>query len=200
MVVTLNGPIGQAEVVRKKSTDLSGGKKGENTMKKRIQKYLAGEREGFSLVELIIVIAIMAILIGVVALAVLPNIGRSRESKDLQALDNILASTNVALANKQTKGGCTGKAYQAYTSNNEDEKVIDAVYKELGDVKMTSTNGSKGTIMIKWDKPTNGSAPVVTVYVEDSGKDAVCEYTDSDEAGVSAGGKRLYKVISKASS
>lgn len=36
-------------------------------MRRKIQKYLSGEREGFSLIELIIVIAIMAILIGVVA-------------------------------------------------------------------------------------------------------------------------------------
>ena len=35
-------------------------------MRRKIQKYLSGEREGFSLIELIIVIAIMAILIGVV--------------------------------------------------------------------------------------------------------------------------------------
>ena len=39
-------------------------------MRRKIQKYLSGEREGFSLIELIIVIAIMAILIGVVALVV----------------------------------------------------------------------------------------------------------------------------------
>ena len=32
-------------------------------MRRKIQKYLSGEREGFSLIELIIVIAIMAILI-----------------------------------------------------------------------------------------------------------------------------------------
>ena len=36
-------------------------------MRRKIQKYLSGEREGFSLIELIIVIAIMAILIGVVS-------------------------------------------------------------------------------------------------------------------------------------
>ena len=45
-------------------------------MKKRIQKYLSGSNEGFSLVELIIVIAIMAILVGVVALAKLGEIQR----------------------------------------------------------------------------------------------------------------------------
>ncbi len=76
-------------------------------MKKRIQKYLSGEREGFSLVELIIVIAIMAILIGVIALAVLPYLESSRESKDRQTLDSVysafvtaLADEDVAKANK----------------------------------------------------------------------------------------------------
>lgn len=49
-------------------------------MRRKIQKYLSGEREGFSLIELIIVIAIMAILIGVVALVVLPYLESSRES------------------------------------------------------------------------------------------------------------------------
>lgn len=45
-------------------------------MRRKIQKYLSGEREGFSLIELIIVIAIMAILIGVVALVVLSLLGK----------------------------------------------------------------------------------------------------------------------------
>lgn len=70
-------------------------------MKKKIQKYLAGEREGFSLVELIIVIAIMAILIGVVTLAVLPNIAKSKESKDISALDSLLSALNNAVASQQ---------------------------------------------------------------------------------------------------
>ncbi len=50
-------------------------------MKKRIQKYLSGSNEGFSLVELIIVIAIMAILVGVVALAVIPNLEKIQRVK-----------------------------------------------------------------------------------------------------------------------
>ena len=58
-------------------------------------------RNGFSLVEVIIVIAIMAILVGVVALAVIPNIKKSHESKDLQTLDNILSAASTAVANAQ---------------------------------------------------------------------------------------------------
>lgn len=69
-------------------------------MKKRIQKYLSGEREGFSLVELIIVIAIMAILIGVIALAVLPYLESSRESKDKQTLDTVYSAFTHALADE----------------------------------------------------------------------------------------------------
>lgn len=42
--------------------------------------------KGFSLVELIIVIAIMAILIGVVGTQVIPYLEKSRVSKDLQVL------------------------------------------------------------------------------------------------------------------
>ncbi len=47
----------------------------------------------------------MAILIGVIALAVIPNIQRSRESKDLTTLDNIMSACNVAAANAQLKAG-----------------------------------------------------------------------------------------------
>ena len=70
-------------------------------MKKKIQKYLSGEREGFSLVELIIVIAIMAILIGVVALAVIPYLEQSRVSKDQQTVDSVYGAFQSAIANQQ---------------------------------------------------------------------------------------------------
>lgn len=44
--------------------------------------------KGFSLVELIIVIAIMAILVGVVGSQVIPYLESSRQSKDLQVFSN----------------------------------------------------------------------------------------------------------------
>ena len=42
------------------------------------------DNKGFSLVELIIVIAIMAILVGVVGTQVIPYIEKSRKAKDTQ--------------------------------------------------------------------------------------------------------------------
>lgn len=73
-------------------------------MKKKLQKYLSGEREGFSLVELIIVIAIMAILIGIIALAVLPYLEKSRVGKDQQTIDTVYSAYQNTIAECQSKG------------------------------------------------------------------------------------------------
>jgi len=48
--------------------------------------------KGFSLVELIIVIAIMAILIGIVGAQVIPYLNRSREAKDNQILSSYITA------------------------------------------------------------------------------------------------------------
>ena len=71
-------------------------------MKKKLQKYLSGEREGFSLIELIIVIAIMEILIGVVALVVLPYLESSRESTDRAALNEVATAFKSAASGNET--------------------------------------------------------------------------------------------------
>lgn len=73
-------------------------------MRNKIQKYLSGEREGFSLVELIIVIAIMAILIGIVALAVIPYLEKSRVSKDKQTIDTVYSAFKNEIASQQVSG------------------------------------------------------------------------------------------------
>ncbi|MEE3392697.1 MAG: type II secretion system protein [Lachnospiraceae bacterium] len=63
---------------------------------------LFGERRklgsgGFSLVELIIVIAIMAILVGVVAATVIPYLEKSRKARDLQTISEINTDVVVSL-------------------------------------------------------------------------------------------------------
>lgn len=76
-------------------------------MKKKLQKYLSGEREGFSLIELIIVIAIMAILIGVIALAVIPYLEKSRVGKDQQTVDTVYSAFQATIADQKISDGIT---------------------------------------------------------------------------------------------
>ena len=54
--------------------------------------------KGFSLIELIIVIAIMAILVGIVGTQVVPFLEKSREAKDGQIISSVLTSATAAFA------------------------------------------------------------------------------------------------------
>lgn len=62
--------------------------------------------KGFSLVELIIVIAIMAILVGVLAPQFVKYVEQSRESSDLQAVEECKTAIETYVADY----GCTGSA------------------------------------------------------------------------------------------
>ena len=81
--------------------------------------------KGFSLVELIIVIAIMAILVGVVGSQVIPYLENSRKAKDLQvisawntaamsAYSNAAAKVNAALLIAPTSSGGTARLLAKY--------------------------------------------------------------------------------------
>lgn len=107
-------------------------KKGEKTMRNKIQKYLSGEREGFSLVELIIVIAIMAILIGIVALAVIPYLEKSRVGKDQQTIDTIYSAFKNEIASQQISENVnftigTSGATNAKEGNFDVDKLAEAL-------------------------------------------------------------------------
>lgn len=176
-------------------------------MKKKIQKYLAGEREGFSLVELIIVIAIMAILIGVVTLAVLPNIAKSKESKDITALDSILSATNNAVASQQvaqdgefaikivsgtatlTSGGAAATSDVTYGTHNAaaDQKVLEEVSKLMGKEKIDFnsskvTNPATGATYLKCSWEVSGTTIGITAAITDGTNTVTGDYMGKFEA------------------
>lgn len=110
-------------------------------MKKKIQKYLSGEREGFSLIELIIVIAIMAILIGIIALAVIPYLEKSRVGKDQQTVDTVYGAFQATIADQKITGDLTvtisptsasATVSTADTNTTTSAKIISSMEKALG--------------------------------------------------------------------
>ncbi|MCR5797704.1 MAG: prepilin-type N-terminal cleavage/methylation domain-containing protein [Eubacterium sp.] len=156
-------------------------------MKKRIQNYLSGNNEGFSLVELIIVIAIMAILIGVVALAVIPNLERSRESKDLSTLDTAASALSVAVANAGAKAGDGSFTITDGTVSGSGT-VVD-LFKEQADpstMKLSCSVCTGKDITLTW-KTTNGQNECIA-QVDDGTLKA--KYAKDD-----AGNEATFKVV-----
>jgi len=66
-----------------------------------MQRKINWSNKGFSLVELIVVIAIMAVLVGLMAPTLIKNVEKSRESVDIQTLDSVRQSVVTALSNEK---------------------------------------------------------------------------------------------------
>ena len=103
--------------------------------------------KGFSLVELIVVIAIMAVLIGVLAPTLLGNIEKSKLSKDKQAIDEL---------------------YQAWTNTLGDPK-----YEPPYNKHFTYTCSADGTITIN----DTTAVPANSIKSSDDGTDKTTVFT-----------------------
>ena len=111
--------------------------KGDFTMKKTNNK-------GFSLVELIVVVAIMAVLIGVLAPQFLRYVEKSRIQKDNSAIAEIANACKIAMAdetiNTNTTSGTTVAASSAeFTFFTTGSALVVELNKAVGgSVKLTS--------------------------------------------------------------
>lgn len=74
------------------------------------------DNKGFSLVELIIVIAIMAVLVGVLAPQFMKYVEQSRRATDIQNAEMIRDSILADIADGTLKGSDTGATFNDYPS------------------------------------------------------------------------------------
>lgn len=149
-------------------------------MKNYLAKLRENEEKGFSLVELIIVMAIMAILVGVVASQVIPYMEKSRQSKDQQQLSSLCTDIVSAISQADTDpgdiatelsavgngAGSWGKVLEGLRSadGTTDKSLADIESDVAGKLK-SKLAGTSPKIYVK------RSSGVVTVFVGDaSGK------------------------------
>lgn len=104
--------------------------------------------KGFSLVELIIVIAIMAILAGALAPALIKYINKSRRSTDVQNADSLRTALQTALsdpdaADASAANSTTVQAASTITSGNTD-KFLSEVYTIVGSATLKTKYAPKG--------------------------------------------------------
>lgn len=151
--------------------------------------------KGFSLIELIIVIAIMAILIGIVGTQVVPYIEKSKQAKDKQILSGYLTNATTAFADNASILDDT-KAYAfsigtaatgAPTGDIPDAKVTNEFYElagigtadatgsytvDLSDIKdKMGSKAGKNILGVTISRDTNGMVTVTTNVTDTKYKD-----------------------------
>lgn len=166
-------------------------------MKKAIKNYLAklhdNKEKGFSLVELIIVMAIMAILVGVVASQVIPYMEKSRQAKDQQQLSSVCTDLVSSIAQTSADNGEVSgftevelKDLETNLAQNfaetRGETAITAAYTKVQDKfkSKAATNGGAKRIFVNYNNTTG----VVTVYMTKNGNatgDKVAKLTAESE-------------------
>ncbi len=127
----------------------------------------------------------MAILIGVIALAVIPNIQRSRESKDISFLDSVASATNAAIANNQVtssgeatlyKFAADGKCVDTGADTTAIAKAVRQTIAENPTLGSSAATDGGGIIYAKWTIPTDGAASITVSVATDAKASKATKY------------------------
>ena len=127
--------------------------------------------KGFSLVELIIVVAIMAILAGVMIPQFVKYLGNSKKSADLSQAESIANAVSSLYAEDMTKGSATAGMNYDGSTHAVDVSVVNALNMGNSQPK-PKVSGTSFQYMLN---PTNGEVKVyvdsTAIYPDPSGTD-----------------------------
>ncbi len=132
-------------------------------MMKELRKKLKKSNKGFSLVELIVVICIMAVLTGIIATAFVKYVGQSKETADQANLDELHKAANTVLADPTLEkfnevGEGEGKVSKLTLTISNGEVADDKIggnFKELLEAALGKDNLGKTKYPIPKDTTKN---------------------------------------------
>ena len=111
------------------------------------------DNKGFSLVELIIVIAIMAVLVGVLAPQFIKYVEQSRRSRDIQTAQEIREAVLAAIADGKITGNQSGVSFSTISAS------VDTISSE------PKTAGNPAGVGQSYNVTYNGNTGVCEVSV-----------------------------------
>lgn len=165
-------------------------------MKRRIRKNPLNNK-GFSLVELIIVIAIMAILLGVMAPNLLKYIEKSKEAKHLSNADTFRRCFELATIDVQMDGKVKpvqgGSFNMNYGEWRPDSKGNDDYNKALKKVLDDTFTGNYDNMYISAGFDSAGNATLIYIDFKEGRKTYHYAYSQTNKALIETWG--TYKPI-----
>lgn len=151
--------------------------------------YNKKNNKGFSLVELIVVIAVMAVLVGVLAPAYLRYVDKAKLQKDVSAVSEVVECIKMA-ASEQDVAAEIGETAVSITINADDNGTITTSASELleeikatvGDTLTFSSSALKTeTVTITVAQDDDDYGLTITVSGGSSGSDAASDLSKLSE-------------------
>ena len=147
-------------------------------MKKEMKKK---NNKGFSLVELIVVIAIMAVLMVVLAPAMLRYVEKSRVQKDESAISEVIRAVELAAAEEKIADKITDGATITVEPDGSGYKIGGTAANDV----LTEVKASIPSIDIS-SKTYKGQTYTITIKVDSDGVISVPAYDSKKWSGSSA--------------